>query len=165
MTEGGVLSSVRRGTTYQVRYASPHPHDMERQPYPCPDEGTLVALLHHCGLEAWSLHRALAELQYAHMAVLLIVLAEAQRQMDFPRSQGTITTPFDMTVVNDMDRFYLVGDAIDRLPHVGSRAAYVKQAMGDKLMAHRHYITRHGEDMPEIRHWQWGQQTTAATHA
>src|SRR5262249_35354838 len=42
MTEGGVLSSVRRGTTYQVRYASPHPHDMERQPYPCPDEGTLV---------------------------------------------------------------------------------------------------------------------------
>src|SRR5215831_13913210 len=84
MTEGGVLSSVRRGTTYQVRYASPHPHDMERQPYPCPDEGTLVALLHHCGLEAWSLHRALAELQYAHMAVLLIGLAEAQRQRYFP---------------------------------------------------------------------------------
>jgi phosphoketolase len=99
------------------------------------------------------------------MAVLLIVLTEAQRQVDFPCSQGTITTPFDMTVVNDMDRFHLVGDAIDRLPHLGSRAAYVKQAMRDKLIAHRHYITRHGEDMPEIRHWQWGQYTTAATHA
>jgi len=81
------------------------------------------------------------------------------------KEEGTITTPFDMTVLNDMDRFHLVCDAIDRLPHVGSRAAYVKQAMRDKLMAHRHYITRHGEDMPEIRHWQWGQQTTAATHA
>ena len=81
------------------------------------------------------------------------------------KEEGTITTAFDMTVLNDMDRFHLVCDAIDRLPHVGSRAAYVKQAMRDKLMAHRHYITRHGEDMPEIRHWQWGQQTTAATHA
>jgi xylulose-5-phosphate/fructose-6-phosphate phosphoketolase len=81
------------------------------------------------------------------------------------KEEGTITTPFDMTVLNDMDRFHLVCDAIDRLPRVGSRAAYVKQAMRDKLMAHRHYITRHGEDMPEIRHWQWGPQTTAATHA
>jgi len=81
------------------------------------------------------------------------------------KEEGTITTAFDMTVLNDMDRFHLVCDAIDRLPHLGSRAAYVKQAMRDKLMAHRHYITRHGEDMPEIRHWQWGQQTTAATHA
>ena len=70
-----------------------------------------------------------------------------------------------MAVLNEMDRFHLVGDAIDYLPQLGSRAAYVKQAMGDKLIAHRHYITRHGEDMPEIRHWQWGQYTTAATNA
>ena len=86
MTEAGMLSIVRCGTTYQVRYASSNPHDMDRQPYPCPDEGTLVALLHHCGLEAWSLHRALAELRHGRMAVLTIVLAEAQRQRYFPRS-------------------------------------------------------------------------------
>jgi xylulose-5-phosphate/fructose-6-phosphate phosphoketolase len=48
-------------------------------------------------------------------------------------------TAFDMTTLNDMDRFHLVGDAIDRLPHIGSRATYVKQAMRDKLIAHRHY--------------------------
>ena len=84
MTKGGMLSIVGRGTTYQVRYASPNPHDMDRQPYPCPDEGTLVALLHHGGVEAWSLHRALAALQDGRMAVLPIVLAEVQRQMDFP---------------------------------------------------------------------------------
>ena len=89
---------------------------LEQQLYPCPDEGTLVALLHHSGLESWSLHRALAELQYGRMAVLLIVLAEVQRQRYCPLSQGTITTAFDTTVLNEMDRFHLVGDAIDRLP-------------------------------------------------
>jgi len=116
MTEAGMLSIVWRGTTSQVRDASSNPHALEQQLYPCPDEGTLVALLHHGGLESWSLHRALAELQYGRMAVLLIVLAEAQRQRYFPLSQGTITTAFDMTVLNEMDRFHLVGDAIDRLP-------------------------------------------------
>jgi hypothetical protein len=84
MTEAGMLRIVRCGTTSQVRDASSNPYDLERQPYPCPDEGTLVALLHHCGLEAWSLHRALAALQDGRMAVRPIVLAEAQRQMDFP---------------------------------------------------------------------------------
>jgi xylulose-5-phosphate/fructose-6-phosphate phosphoketolase len=59
--------------------------------------------------------------------------------MYFPLSQGTITTAFDMAVLNEMDRFHLVGDAIDRLPQLRSRATYVKQAMRDKLMAHRHY--------------------------
>jgi hypothetical protein len=86
MTEAGMLSIVRCGTTYQVRDASSNPHAMDRQPYPCPDEGTLVALPHHCGLEAWSLHRAHAELRHGRMAVLTIVLAEAQRQRYFPRS-------------------------------------------------------------------------------
>src|SRR5262245_14708471 len=86
MAEAGMLSIMRCGITYQVRDASSNPHDMDRQPYPCPDEGTLVALLHHDGLAAWSLHRALAELRHGRMAVLTIVLAEAQRQRYFPRS-------------------------------------------------------------------------------
>ena len=92
MTEAGIRSIVRRGTTSQVRDASSNPHAMERQPYPYPDEGAMFALRHHGGLGARSLHRALAELRYGRVAVLPIVLSEAQRQMDFPHPQGPLTS-------------------------------------------------------------------------
>jgi xylulose-5-phosphate/fructose-6-phosphate phosphoketolase len=72
------------------------------------------------------------------------------------KEEGTTTTPFDMTVLNDLDRFHLVSDVIDRVPHLGPRAAYVKQAIRDKLIEHKEYIAKHGEDMPEIRDWKWG---------
>jgi xylulose-5-phosphate/fructose-6-phosphate phosphoketolase len=71
------------------------------------------------------------------------------------KEEGTITTAFDMTVLNDLDRFHLVIDVVDRLPHTGSEGAYLKQQMNDKLVEHRQYIQRHGEDMPEIRNWVW----------
>jgi xylulose-5-phosphate/fructose-6-phosphate phosphoketolase len=71
------------------------------------------------------------------------------------KEEGTTTTPFDMVVLNELDRFHLVGDVIDRVPSLGSRAAYTKQFMRDKLLDHKNYIYRHGEDMPEIRDWKW----------
>ena len=70
-------------------------------------------------------------------------------------------TPFDMCVLNDLDRFHLVGDVIDRVPKLGARAAYAKQAIRDKLIEHRQYIAQHGDDMPEISGWQWGQSAPA----
>jgi xylulose-5-phosphate/fructose-6-phosphate phosphoketolase len=73
------------------------------------------------------------------------------------KEEGTTTTPFDMTVRNDMDRFHLVADVFDRVPKLGHLAAYTKQAMRDKLIEHKEYIVKHGDDMPEIRDWKWGQ--------
>ncbi len=72
------------------------------------------------------------------------------------KEEGTTTTPFDMVVMNELDRFHLVSDVIDRVPSLGSRAAYAKQYLRDKLLDHKAYIHKYGQDMPEIRNWQWG---------
>ncbi|WP_455370620.1 phosphoketolase family protein, partial [Petrachloros mirabilis] len=71
------------------------------------------------------------------------------------KEEGTTTTPFDMAVMNDLDRFHLVADVIDRIPLRGSRADYVRQAIRDKRIEHKRYIAEHGEDMPDIRNWKW----------
>ncbi len=71
------------------------------------------------------------------------------------KEEGTTTTPFDMVVMNDLDRYHLVMDVADRLPKIAHRAAELKQAMRDKRAEHKRYITEHGEDMPEIRNWKW----------
>jgi xylulose-5-phosphate/fructose-6-phosphate phosphoketolase len=72
------------------------------------------------------------------------------------KEEGTITTPFDMTVLNDLDRFHLTMDVIDRLPQTGARGIYLKQRFQNKLIEHKRYIREHGEDLPEIREWRWG---------
>jgi xylulose-5-phosphate/fructose-6-phosphate phosphoketolase len=71
------------------------------------------------------------------------------------KEEGTITTPFDMAVLNEMDRFNLAQDVIDRLPQLGSRAAYLKQELRDKLLEHKEFIYANGQDMPEIQDWKW----------
>ncbi len=71
------------------------------------------------------------------------------------KEEGTITTAFDMRVQNELDRFHLVQDVVDRTPGLGTEGDYLKQAMRDKLIEHKHHIDRHGEDLPEIRNWTW----------
>jgi xylulose-5-phosphate/fructose-6-phosphate phosphoketolase len=71
------------------------------------------------------------------------------------KEEGTTTTPFDMTVLNELDRFHLMADVVDRVAGLTSRAGYIKQFVRDKIVAHREYIRRYGQDMPEIREWKW----------
>jgi xylulose-5-phosphate/fructose-6-phosphate phosphoketolase len=71
------------------------------------------------------------------------------------KEEGTTTTPFDMVVRNDLDRFHLAEDVIDRVPSLGASAAYVKQELRDKLLEHKQYTRTYGDDMPEIRDWKW----------
>jgi xylulose-5-phosphate/fructose-6-phosphate phosphoketolase len=71
------------------------------------------------------------------------------------KEEGTTTTPFDMTVLNDLDRFHLAGDVVDRVARLTNAGGHFKQWIRDKLIEHKEYITRHGEDMPEIRDWKW----------
>jgi xylulose-5-phosphate/fructose-6-phosphate phosphoketolase len=77
------------------------------------------------------------------------------------KEEGTITTPFDMAVLNSLDRFHLAADVVDRLPQLGPQAAYVKQALGELLNEHHRYIRTHGEDMPVVRDWRWPLPTLA----
>jgi xylulose-5-phosphate/fructose-6-phosphate phosphoketolase len=77
------------------------------------------------------------------------------------KEEGTITTPFDMTVLNDLDRFHLVQDAVDRLPQLGNSSAWLKQEMQDKLIQHKQYIYKNGQDMPEVRNWKWASPSPA----
>jgi len=71
------------------------------------------------------------------------------------KEEGTTTTPFDMTVLNDLDRFHLAGDVVERVPRLRNISAHFKQFLREKLTEHRLYVNQYGEDMPEIRNWSW----------
>jgi len=75
--------------------------------------------------------------------------------------EGTTTTPFDMVVLNRLDRFHLAMDVIESVPGLAPKAAHVTQHLRDKLIEHRNYIDEHGEDMPEIQNWSWPHRTAA----
>jgi xylulose-5-phosphate/fructose-6-phosphate phosphoketolase len=81
------------------------------------------------------------------------------------KEEGTITTPFDMTVLNDLDRFHLVMDVVDRVPKTGDRGIYLKQRLQDKLIEHKHYIDTNGQDLPEVRDWKWSAASALARAA
>jgi xylulose-5-phosphate/fructose-6-phosphate phosphoketolase len=75
--------------------------------------------------------------------------------------EGTTTTPFDMTVLNELDRFHLAGSVVDRVPRLAKIGGHFKQMLRDKLVEHRHYVEEHGDDMPEIKDWRWtGRRST-----
>jgi xylulose-5-phosphate/fructose-6-phosphate phosphoketolase len=74
------------------------------------------------------------------------------------KEEGTTTTPFDMLVLNDMDRFHLVMDVIDRVPGLARRAAMLRQRMVDKRAQHSEYVRETGEDLPEVRDWVWSSE-------
>jgi xylulose-5-phosphate/fructose-6-phosphate phosphoketolase len=76
------------------------------------------------------------------------------------QEEGTTTTPFDVVVLNSLDRFHLVMDVIDRVPRLGPNAAYATQAIRDKLVDHKRYIRQHGIDMPEVLNWRWPAAST-----
>jgi xylulose-5-phosphate/fructose-6-phosphate phosphoketolase len=81
------------------------------------------------------------------------------------KEEGTTTTPFDMVVLNELDRFHLAQDVIDRLPKLSSRAAYAKQALRNALIDHRQYIDEKGEDHPFVANWRWGAKGTTGTRS
>ena len=71
------------------------------------------------------------------------------------KEEGTITTPFDMRVQNEIDRFHLVKATVESLPQLGNKGAYLNQLMCDKLVEHKQYIAEYGQDLPEVRNWKW----------
>jgi xylulose-5-phosphate/fructose-6-phosphate phosphoketolase len=71
------------------------------------------------------------------------------------KEEGTITTAFDMTVLNDLDRFHLVMDTVDRVPEAGDKGVALKKQLQEKLIEHKRYIEKNGRDLPEIRDWEW----------
>jgi xylulose-5-phosphate/fructose-6-phosphate phosphoketolase len=81
------------------------------------------------------------------------------------KEEGTTTTPFDMVVLNDLDRFHLVMGVIGRLSQLGARAAYLKQALRDKLIEHKQYVCRHCDDVPDIAGWRRAQEREVGTRA
>ena len=134
----------------RLQPASEHPHGMSEADYDALFTRDVPIVFAFHGYP-WLVHR--------------LTYARANRHLHVRgyKEEGTITTPFDMRVQNDIDRFHLVQDVIDRVSGLGSRGDYLRQAMRDKLIAHKHHIYTCGEDMPEIRHWKWGALPEAPT--
>ena len=132
----------------RLQPASEHPHGLTEADYDALFTRDVPIVFAFHGYP-WLVHR--------------LTYARANRHLHVRgyKEEGTITTPFDMRVQNDLDRFHLVQDVIDRVPGLGSRGDYLRQAMRNKLIVHKHHIHTCGEDMPEIRDWKWGAPSAA----
>jgi xylulose-5-phosphate/fructose-6-phosphate phosphoketolase len=126
----------------KLQSSSEHPHGLSEEDYDSIFTKNKHIIFNFHGYP-WLVHR----LTYRRTNHLLHVRGY--------KEEGTITTPFDLRVQNDIDRFHLVIDVIDRLPHLGSKGDYLKQQLKDKLIDHKHYVHTHGKDMPEILNWKW----------
>ena len=127
----------------RLQPASEHPHGMTDAEFNALFTSDRPVIFAYHGYP-WLIHR----LTYSRAA-------HDQFHVRGYKEEGTTTTPFDMVVINDMDRFHLVMDVIDRVPGLGNKAAWLRQQMVDKRAVHRAWIRAHGEDMPEIRDWTW----------
>jgi xylulose-5-phosphate/fructose-6-phosphate phosphoketolase len=123
--------------------ASEHPHGMEDAPFDALFTKDRPVIFAYHGYP-WLIHR----LTYRRTN-------HDNLHVRGYKEEGTTTTPFDMAVMNDIDRFHLVADVIDRVPKLGPVAAYGKQLIRDKLIEHKQYIHEHGEDLPEVQQWVW----------
>ena len=134
----------------RLQPASEHPHGLSEADYDALFTRDVPIIFAFHGYP-WLVHR--------------LTYARANRNLHVRgyKEEGTITTPFDMRVQNDLDRFHLVPDVIDRVPGLAPRGDYLRQAMRDKLIAHKHHIHSYGEDLPEIRDWKWGAAPEAPT--
>ena len=134
----------------RLQPASEHPHGLSEADYDAlfTRKAPIVFAFHGY---PWLIHR----LTYARANTNLHVRGY--------KEEGTITTPFDLRVQNDLDRFHLVQDVIDRVPGLGSRGDYLRQDMRDALIRHKHFVETRGEDMPEIHDWKWNAAPEAAT--
>ena len=126
----------------KLQSASEHPHGLTEADYDALFTKDKHIIFGFHGYP-WLVHR----LTYRH--------ANRNLHVRGYKEEGTITTAFDMRVQNDLDRFHLVQDVVDRVPDLGSKGTYLKQQMQDKLIEHKLYINKHGEDLPEIRNWKW----------
>jgi xylulose-5-phosphate/fructose-6-phosphate phosphoketolase len=127
----------------RLQHESEHPHGMPDREYDALFTTDRPVIFAYHGYP-WLIHRlTYRRAGHAHLHVRGY------------KEEGTTTTPFDMLVLNDVDRFHLVIDVIDRVPGLASRASGVRQAMVDKRQLHRQWIREHGDDLPEVRDWSW----------
>jgi xylulose-5-phosphate/fructose-6-phosphate phosphoketolase len=127
----------------RLQPASEHPHGMSDRDFDAlftPDKPIIFAFHGY----PWLIHR----LTYRRTN-------HAKLHVRGYKEEGTTTTPFDMTVMNELDRYHLVIDVIERVPKLAAQTAHIKQAMLEKLIEHRTYIREHGIDQPEILNWAW----------
>jgi xylulose-5-phosphate/fructose-6-phosphate phosphoketolase len=127
----------------RLQPASEHPHGLPEREFDA-IFGTDVPIIFAYHGYPWLIHR----LTYRHTS-------HEHLHVRGYKEEGTTTTPFDMVVRNDMDRFHLVIDVIDRVPGLAMRAAVLRQEMQDRRTRHRAYVNEHGADMPEILDWTW----------